>query len=109
MDRMVSGQRRPIQSMATTTRVSRLTRRPLSRWRALRSLGARGAGNADVAVDVVPRHACTPELDLLGRLVHYRDDSLLELLAGADVAVNLCHAGSMCLWNSSRNWEVFRK
>ena len=35
--------------------------------------------------------------------------SLLELPAGADVAVNLCHAGSMCLWNSSRNGEVFRK
>ena len=70
--------------------------------------GAGGTGGADVAVDVVPRHACTPELQLLGDGGHARS-SLLELPAGADVAVNLCHAGSMCLWNSSRNGEVFRK
>ena len=34
---------------------------------------------------------------------------MMEVPAGADVAVNLCHAGSIRLWNSPRKGKVFLK
>ena len=53
-------------------------------------------------------YAGLPELQVLGGGVHARS-ALLELPAGADVAVNLCHAGSIRLWNSPRKGKVFLK
>ena len=58
----------------------------------LASLSTGGAGDADVAVDVGPGNAGSPELQLLGDGVHPRDP-FLEPPAGADVAINRSHAG----------------
>ena len=74
----------------------------------LAPLSTYGAGNADVSVDVGPGNDGSPELQLLGEGVHPRDP-FLEPPAGADVAINRGHAGSIGLWNSSRNGKVFRK
>ena len=59
-------------------------------------------------MDVVPRHACTPELQFLGGGVHPRDP-LLEPATGAYVTENQGHAESIRLWNTSHNGEMFRK
>ena len=69
------------------------------------SLGAGGAGDADVAVDVVQGNVSSAELQFLGRGVH-PGDALLEPAAGADVAVNLCHARSISLSNTPLNMEM---
>ena len=50
-------------------------------------LSAGGAGDADVAVDVVQGNAGPPELQLLRGGVH-PGDPLLEPAAGADVTKN---------------------
>lgn len=57
-------------------------------------LGVGGSGNANVSVDVGPGNDGSLELQLLGERVHARS-SLLDLPAGADVAVNLCRARRM--------------
>ena len=74
----------------------------------LAPLSTGGAGDADVAVDIGQGHVGSQELQLLGGGIHARDP-LLEPPAGADVAENRAHAGSIRLWNASRNGEVFRK
>ena len=74
----------------------------------LAPLSTYGAGDADVTVDVGQGHADSPELQLLGGGIHARDP-FLEPPAGADAAENRGHAGSIRLWNSSRNGKVFRK
>ena len=63
-------------------------------------LGGRGAGDANVAVDMVQGNSAPAEMELLGRGIH-PGDTLLDLATGADVAVSLCHARSMRLSNSS--------
>ena len=74
----------------------------------LAHLSTGGARDADVAVDVGQGDTDSPELEFLGRWIHPRDP-LLEPAAGADVSENRGHAGSMRLWNSSSNGEVFLK
>ena len=68
-------------------------------------LGVGGSGNANVSVDVGPGNDGSLELQLLGEGVHPRDP-FLEPPAGADVAINRGHPGSIGLWNSSRNGEM---
>ena len=66
----MSGQRWPMRSMATTTRVSATGQAAVEKVPALAILGTGGAGDADVAVDVELGHAGSPELQLLGGGVH---------------------------------------
>ena len=73
-----------------------------------RVVNGRLGGVSGTGVDVVPGYAGPPELQVLGGGVHARS-ALLELPAGADVAVNLCHAGSIRLWNSPRKGKVSLK
>ena len=65
-------------------------------------LGAGGTEHSEVAEDVLQGDAGVAELQLLGGGGHARS-ALLELAAGADVAVDLHHKGSMGLWRARRN------
>ena len=56
-------------------------------------------------MDAVQGNAGATELELLGRGIHARDP-FLEPPAGADVAINLCHARSLSLCNTFRNTEM---
>ena len=82
----VSIQRRPIRSMATTTRVS-----PETSW----ALRARASRDTEVAVDVVLGDALLTELVGLGFGVA-AGGSLDALPAGPDIAVSR-HAGTIPL------------